>query len=93
MHTDQIRISLRDDGQGLVEGLAGRLFEPLATGGASGSLGLGLSVSRQLARAMGGDLGFHRRSGWTVFELMLRRTGWPSTISTPARSDLTSVGP
>ena len=93
VHSDQIRISLRDDGQGLVAGLAGRLFEPLATGGASGSLGLGLSVSRQLARAMGGDLGFDRRSGWTVFELILRRTGWPSTISIPAPLDLTTVGP
>ena len=49
-------ILLRDDGPGLVAGLAGRLFEPLANGGASVSLGLGLSVSRQLARAMGGDL-------------------------------------
>lgn len=88
---DQVRISVRDDGDGLIPGLAGRLFEPLATGGASGSLGLGLSVSRQLARAMGGDLRFDRRSGWTVFELMLRRTGRPSTISSPAPSDLASI--
>ena len=85
-----VRISIRDDGQGLEPGLAGRLFEPLATGGASGSLGLGLSVSRGLARAMGGDLGFDRRSGWTVFELILRRTGWPS-ISVLAPSDPTTV--
>ena len=93
VHHDPIRISVRDDGQGLVAGLAGRLFEPLATGGASGSLGLGLAVSRQLARAMGGDLEFDRRSGWTVFELILRRIGRTSMISVPAPSDLTSVGP
>jgi signal transduction histidine kinase len=92
VHRDQIRVSVRDDGQGLVTGLASRLFEPLATGGASGSLGLGLSVSRQLARAMGGDLGFDRRSGWTVFELILRRTGWASTNLANKPSDLTSVG-
>jgi signal transduction histidine kinase len=87
--SDQVRIAVRDDGQGLVPGLAGRLFEPLATGGASGSLGLGLSVSRGLARAMGGDLRFDRRSGWTVFELILRRTGWSSISTVP--SDPTAV--
>ena len=92
VHRDQIRVSIRDNGPGLVAGLAGRLFEPLATGGTSGSLGLGLSVSRQLARAMGGDLGFDRRAGWTVFELVLRRTGWVATNSGDMPSDLTSVG-
>jgi signal transduction histidine kinase len=88
--SEQVRIAVRDDGQGLVPGLAGRLFEPLATGGASGSLGLGLSVSRGLARAMGGDLRFDRRSGWTVFELILRRTGW-SSIAAISASDPTTV--
>ena len=92
VHREQVRVSIRDDGPGLVTGLAGRLFEPLATGGASGSLGLGLSVSRQLARAMGGDLGFERRAGWTVFELVLRRTGWASTSPVDAERDLSSVG-
>jgi len=91
VHRDQVRVSIRDDGQGLAPGLAGRLFEPLATGGASGSLGLGLSVSRQLARAMGGDLGFERRSDWTVFELILRRTGWTSPPSVSSPADLSSV--
>lgn len=92
VHRDQIRVSIRDDGPGLATGLAVRLFEPLATGGASGSLGLGLSVSRQLARAMGGDLGFDRRSGWSVFELILRRTGWIATPALQPPLDLSIVG-
>jgi signal transduction histidine kinase len=89
---DQVHISVCDDGDGLVPGLANRLFEPLATGGASGSLGLGLSVSRLLARAMGGDLRFDRRAGWAVFEVTLRRTGLPSTVSPTDPSDLASTG-
>ncbi len=89
---DQVGISVSDDGDGLVPGLTDRLFEPLATGGASGSLGLGLSVSRLLARAMGGDLRFDRRSGWTIFELILRRTGRPSNIALPEISDLAGEG-
>jgi signal transduction histidine kinase len=68
-----VRISMRDDGDGVSPDLQARLFQPLATGGSSGSLGLGLSVSRSLARAMGGELSFHRRDGWTVFDLVLRR--------------------
>jgi signal transduction histidine kinase len=92
VHHDQVRVSIRDDGPGLAAGLAGRLFEPLATGGASGSLGLGLSVSRQLARAMGGDLGFDRRADWTVFELVLRRTGWASSAPVDDPSSLSRVG-
>ena len=89
---DQVQISVRDDGDGLVPGLADRLFEPLATGGASGSLGLGLSVSRLLARAMGGDLRFERRSGWTFFELTLPRTERRSAMSSADPSDLASTG-
>jgi hypothetical protein len=40
---------------------------------------------------MGGDLGFDRRAGWTVFELILRRTGWVSTTAVDAESDLSNV--
>jgi signal transduction histidine kinase len=34
-------------------------------------LGIGLSVARQLARLMHGDLTYRRENGWTVFELEL----------------------
>lgn len=71
----EVRISMCDNGEGLAPDLQDRLFQPLATGGASGSLGLGLSVSRSLARAMGGELSFERRQGWTVFDFVLRRAG------------------
>lgn len=68
-------VHVRDHGEGLPDDLVDRLFQPLANGGSSGSLGLGLSVSRDLARAMGGDLSFDRREGWTQFELALRAPG------------------
>ncbi|MFP3914524.1 MAG: sensor histidine kinase, partial [Actinomycetota bacterium] len=37
----QVLVSVRDDGEGISSELAERLFQPLASGGASGSLGLG----------------------------------------------------
>jgi len=70
-----IRVRVRDDGEGLPDDLVEHLFQPLAHGGASGSLGLGLSVSRELARAMGGELSFDRCEGWTQFELVLPAPG------------------
>ena len=48
------------------------LFQPYSHDGKSGSTGLGLFVSRDLARAMDGDLRYERRDGWTVFSLELR---------------------
>jgi len=47
-------------------------LEPFSHGSKSGSLGLGLAVSRKLALAMGGDLAYRREGDITVFELQLR---------------------
>jgi signal transduction histidine kinase len=67
-----INISVVDDGDGLDGDLAEKLFEMFAHGGRTGSFGIGLSVSRMLARAMGGDLLLASRAGPTAFELRLR---------------------
>ena len=53
------RLEVRDQGQGFSPGDAERLFEPFERGGGKGvahGSGLGLYISRQLARRMHGEL-------------------------------------
>lgn len=64
-------LEVRDDGPGVDPEVAPRVFSPFASAGRPGSTGLGLAVSRELARAMGGELTYLRREGWTVFRLDL----------------------
>jgi signal transduction histidine kinase len=69
------RILVRDNGSGVKGMDAERIFDPYYRSEAAtakpDSVGLGLSVARQLARLMGGDLVYRRVSGWTEFELSL----------------------
>ncbi|MBU1865191.1 MAG: PAS domain-containing sensor histidine kinase [Actinobacteria bacterium] len=64
-----------DDGPGVPEHLLGVLFDPYQHGtrdaGVTESVGLGLYLSRNLARLMGGDLTHDRDGASTVFELTL----------------------
>jgi signal transduction histidine kinase len=60
-NSESVEFTVNDDGPGLVEGEADRIFEPGFRGGAgAGSdhagAGLGLALSRRLARAVGGDV-------------------------------------
>ena len=70
---DKVWLEIRDDGEGVSQNQASRIFEPYATAhsGVNGSVGLGLSVARQLAELMGGSLTYHRDRGETVFRLEL----------------------
>jgi PAS domain S-box-containing protein len=69
------QVVVADDGPGLSPGEEERVFEAFQRGsrgnGGPGSVGLGLTVSRHLARLMGGDLTFAREQGMTVFRLVL----------------------
>ena len=56
MSAERLRIRLSDDGPGIPERLAERLFEPFVSGKASEGTGLGLTISRELAANHGGDL-------------------------------------
>jgi PAS domain S-box-containing protein len=67
-----IELSISDDGPGISAGLEEKIFEPYARdhepGSQPNSVGLGLTVSRHLARLMGGDLVYARgdRSTFTL---------------------------
>jgi two-component system, NtrC family, nitrogen regulation sensor histidine kinase GlnL len=65
-----LRIEIEDDGRGVPETLAERIFLPLVSGRAEGS-GLGLTLAQQVAREHGGSLAYRSRPGHTVFTLLL----------------------
>jgi len=67
----RVTLQVLDDGVGVASDILAHLFEPYSGGRTSGSLGLGLSVSRRLARQMNGDVRYFRDGPWTVFELEL----------------------
>lgn len=64
-----------DNGEGVPEGDRERIFEPYESAhgvpGHTGSIGLGLAISRKLARLMGGDLTYRYQQDESVFELTL----------------------
>lgn len=68
-------VEVCDDGTGVPESILDTLFEPYQhAGGPTGvteSLGLGLSVSSQLAQLMNGELVHERKGDWTAFRLTL----------------------
>ncbi len=80
-------VLVADDGPGLSPGDEERVFEAFQRGSRArtgqGSVGLGLTVSRQLARLMGGDLTFAREDGMTVFRLALPARPLPTPASQP----------
>lgn len=85
-------LSIRDNGPGLPESDWERIFEPYErahdTPTQPASIGLGLTVSRQLARLMDGDLIYRTDESSSVFELTL-----PSCKKAEEQSDeLRDVG-
>jgi len=65
-----LRLDVIDDGPGVPASLRDTLFHPLVSGHADGS-GLGLALSREIAREHGGELRYASRPGETVFSLYL----------------------
>ena len=65
-----LRVDLVDDGAGIPAAVRDTLFEPLVSGRADGT-GLGLALSREIAREHGGELRCASRPGETVFSLYL----------------------
>ena len=69
-HRLAVRVEIADDGRGVPEDLAERIFLPLVSGRAEGT-GLGLPLAQQVAREHGGSLSYRSRIGHTVFTLLL----------------------
>lgn len=65
-----LKLEVEDNGRGVPESLAERIFLPLVSGRPEGS-GLGLALAQQVAREHGGALSFRSRPGHTVFTLLL----------------------
>ena len=87
----QVAIEILNDGEPIPEGTAERMFDPFysqASPGQPKPLGLGLSVSRDLARRMGGDLTYVYENGYVLFRL-----GLPAAdrISPPAKVKQSAV--
>ncbi|MBA2237524.1 MAG: PAS domain-containing sensor histidine kinase [Lysobacter sp.] len=70
LHPIALRLEIVDDGRGVPEELAERVFLPLVSGRAEGS-GLGLALAQQVAREHRGSLAYRSRPGHTVFTLLL----------------------
>jgi signal transduction histidine kinase len=67
---DHAEVRVEDNGSGVTDSLRERLFTPFVTGKPSG-VGMGLSISRKIARAHGGDLVLESGDGGASFLLTL----------------------
>jgi signal transduction histidine kinase len=89
-------LEVRDDGEGVPEEETDEIFEAYGQGEASkqvtDSVGLGLHVSRSLARLMGGDLDYEYRDGWSVFSLRLLQFTEDETDTPDDSSLVVSLG-
>lgn len=82
-----VEFVVADNGGG-VNGETERIFEPYVRAHENptqpGSVGLGLAVSRSLARAMGGDLSYSRTGGWTRFTFTIPSPPQPARLEVVA---------
>jgi len=69
-HDGQAQVVVTDSGPGIAAGEVDHIFEPFFTTKESG-LGLGLPISRRIARTHGGSLTAEQRDGGASFRLTL----------------------
>lgn len=76
---DDGAIEVIDEGPGVAESLRPRLFEAFARGGGEvGGSGLGLHLTRELLRGLGGDVSWRREGARTIFRLQFAPSSLPS---------------
>lgn len=95
---DRAVLTVADNGALLDLEIEQRMFERFVHDGVetllTGSVGLGLSIARSLARTMGGDIRFARRDGWTNFEVSLpRKDEVPIEVPPAAQKPIATDGP
>lgn len=77
-------VEVRDDGEPLSHSSRSEIFEPYTRAdqrtGVTASVGLGLTVSRHLARHMGGDLVYDHDGNETIFALRLATADRPVAV-------------
>lgn len=86
-----VSVAVADNGPGVPAGQEDLIFESYhrahTVEGLAGSVGLGLTVSRTLARLMNGDLTYRRSDERSIFELTLpAATSTPSGTASPPNS-------
>ncbi len=78
-------VEVQDDGEAIPAAHIEGIFTPYGRAhdrpGRTDSVGLGLTVSRQLARMMGGDVTYRHDGKWATFELAL-----PLSVATTAQA-------
>lgn len=74
-HHGHVVLIVADDGPPIATSTSEAIFEPYARAhereGVTASVGLGLTISRQLATLMGGRLAYRHEGGWSEFLLTL----------------------
>ncbi|MCU0280725.1 MAG: PAS domain S-box protein [Acidimicrobiia bacterium] len=85
-----VSVVVADDGPGIPDEARERVFEAYQQAhrapGLTASIGIGLTVSRRLARLMGGDLTYRYENGEAVFELALPAVASSEESAVPRRS-------
>src|SRR6059058_5539185 len=94
----QVSVAIADNGRGVAPDIAPRLFRPFATTKGRRGTGLGLYISRQIAREAGGDLTLTSPPGFGArfvlsLPLALAQASAPDSATSPALAPAPAPAP